>query len=278
MKSFLYATTFPTPVISSVTSEQTLNFPATRVLDYMHPKRPWKTTSIASQQDLLLDFGGNITLTGIFANGMNYAIADIMGDTSTGTTALTPIETYLDYTSATGGWQIPTDTWVGRRKVFYHIPSVTVRYVRWRIPAQATDDGQSAFSTGALAFTTNLTVMPGGHLWPIEQGAGYISQTNDFLDGGQEFLRLGERKYDCRFGGTLDGKTQQSHIITMNAVRPGAPFLYIENSWTPGQVGVPGIQPGLPEHSYLMRFAGDLRPRRAAPEVFDVDIALNEIV
>jgi hypothetical protein len=277
MKSFIYATNFLTPTIITISSEQALNFPATRALDYMHPKRPWKTTTIGSTQDLLVDFGSTIVLNGVFANRLNYRLVQIQADTSTGTTPVTPSASYFAYTTDSGSQVVPIDLMVGRRKIFFHFADISCRYLRWRIPAQSTDDGQSAFSTGALAFTTNTTVMPGGHIFPIAKGAGAAFKTNEFEDKGKEFIKMGDRVHDLRFSGSMDGKTQHSHILTFMGLEPGAPFLYAENSWLPGySAATPPT--GQPENSYLMTFNAEIRPQYQAPEVFDAEIALDEIV
>jgi len=275
MKNFVYATEFADPTIDSVTSEQILLFPSTRVLDDLHPKRPWKSTD-TTQQDIVFNFGASMTVS-VFLNRVNYGLVQFFGDDVDGTNAITPSASAFSYGTSGGSFVVPVDERVGRRKALYQF-TAPMTYFRLRIPgSQTTDDGQAAYSTGAISFPTNLVELAGGHQFPLNMGAptGYLQA--DFGDLGAEYVVLGDPRYEVGFRGAYDATQQEAPFLSFMRLAPGQPVLYAENTWAPGQSqATPPV--GRPEHAYLVRIQTAIRPSYLLPEVFEVEMQVAEIV
>ena len=278
MRNFLYATEFLEPTISSFTSEQALNFPATRVLDYMHPKRPHKTTVTSTLQDIVFDFGSSVDIDGVFVNRVNYPQVQFFADDTTAMTGVTPSASVFLYPFAGGNPTVPIDPRVNRRKCLFHFVGLTARYFRYRIPAsQTTDDGQAAYSTGAILFTNNLILFAGGHQFPLSMGWPTPSQRTDFPDLGAEFILLGDARYELGFRGSFASTLQETDIQRMMKLSAGDAFLYAENLAPPEQGMLPAPTSD-PSKVYLTRFTSDIRPSYLIPEVFDASLDLVEIL
>lgn len=115
-------------------------WPATNVLYPQQPFVPWKTTSTA-QNDLTVDFIIPRPFDLFMAVDVNYTTVHLFLDSDPG------------YPSpyAPGPLTVTRNPWNRRYTLVYLFPSThTDRYLRYRIPTQATTDGLTYFRTGGL--------------------------------------------------------------------------------------------------------------------------------
>ena len=138
------------------------------------PFKPWKTTTIGSDQNLVVDFGSAATIEAVGLIRTNFTSATIQGN-------------------ATDAWGGPSYTqaitiarnpWNTRYQYGYRPVAFNYRFLRVLIPTQATTDSASAFILGGLwagtvtaaprdfaeTYTINrieprLDVRPGSRAW-----------------------------------------------------------------------------------------------------------------
>lgn len=120
------------------------DYPATNVLS-PRIRRPWRSTSIAADQNLILDLGASVAITAVALHDVNFASCEVLADNAaTPTTSRGTLTTYAGKN--------------GRRRGSLAF-SATVRYIRFRIPLGTPTDGAAYFNVGyAPPFQATLTL------------------------------------------------------------------------------------------------------------------------
>ena len=111
------------------------DYPASHVLT-PRVRRPWRSTTIGAEQNLILDLGSSLALELVGLQDCNFAGCDVYADDNA-----TP-------TTLRGSVTLAKDKG-GRFKASAAF-SATARYVRVSIPAGATTDGAAFFRVGYL--------------------------------------------------------------------------------------------------------------------------------
>ena len=132
--------------IATSASATTANadYPAANVLT-PRIRRPWRSTSIVAEQNLILDLGASVAITAVALQDVNFASCEVLADNSaTPTTSRGTLTTYAGKN--------------GRRRGSLAVAQ-TVRYVRFKIAAGTPTDSAAYFNVGYVpVFTATLTL------------------------------------------------------------------------------------------------------------------------
>jgi hypothetical protein len=134
--------------IISASTEDTV-YVADNAATPQRPFKPWKTTTIGSDQDIVIDFGSAAIIEAVGIIRTNFATVVVQGN-------------------ATNAWGGPSYTstitvarnpWNTRYQHGFRPVAFNYRFMRVAIPTQATLDGASVFSLGGV-WAGTLTTAP----------------------------------------------------------------------------------------------------------------------
>jgi len=178
-----YSNSFRTAVISSVTSA-VAGYPATRMLDKNFPLRPWMSTSLAVQQDIVFDLGSALSIVEVEIYDANFTTLHV----ATGTVA-TPTD--VSYNADDTTHTLLTDKWTNRTKL--RIAKVaTKQYLRLRVIVQSVLDGSPGFQiayVGILSAVTTMTANPWTGM-QIKQRQAMLSNGLSDAEAGPFYLEI----------------------------------------------------------------------------------------
>jgi len=209
------------PYTASASTADT-EFPVTNLYDYEHALRQWRSTTIGSDQWVKAYTGASaITLKGIMISDVNF------------TSILVQINTTDSWPGTSVAYTVTMDQRTGRYKIYVSFNSVSVKYIRISIPAQATTDGLSYFRMGTLVVLNSVFEFTENPTFPYAFTADEKMITNDFESGGYEDVNLGPLLWEGNFGFAVHERSLESEINIFNRMYKSANLVFFENYTDP---------------------------------------------
>lgn len=247
----------------TATSENA-SFPATNLLLYGHPFRPWKALVATGIVDVTLDFGSGNTLSALAANPglllypVNFTSARIQANSSV--------------SWGSPPWDQPVtiakDPFTGRYKGFWHLADLSAvalayRYLNIRIPSQVPVDG-AVYRIGTIVVgqVIELSVNPNAPLVRDREDPAIITE---FMDGGREINEMGEPVLDLALPRKLYSAAALTEQLSTVDLGIGAPFVIWDAALNASQ------------YAWLVRRQGRAQTRQLFLNTHEGDLALREV-
>lgn len=196
MANFILSPDFFDYTILSQSSED-LSYPASNLKIYAKQNRWWKTT-VATDSEVVLDFGAPLNVKGVGVINPNYASCKIQFNSTS---------SFTSPAVDSGTLTVRKDE-ERKRYYLFHAPVANYRYMRLFIPAQTPVDGDSVFSTGALVVLTGTPELLLGPGQNVSVTVTRASIKNDLLGGGREVTNTGERRAILRLSFDRDVRVE----------------------------------------------------------------------
>jgi hypothetical protein len=194
------------------------DYPVTRLYDYEHARRYWKST-VATDSWVKADLGSSKLIKGILINYVNFGSCSIQANA-------TDVWTSPTYNQSV---TVAAHNLTGRYQHFV-LPNVTLRYVRIFIPTQTPNDGTSVFRMGTLVIlTSNLEVAKNPDLG-LNESADEVMVTNEFESGNYEDVNLGARIWQIQMEWKSYNRASMTDFGTLNRLNKDANLLFYMNN------------------------------------------------
>ena len=202
-------------------------FPITYISSYPYsPFRPWKSSSLAGQVDVTLDFGSGQTLASlvnspaIFIDNTNIASLLVQGNTVTTSWGAPPWQ---------AGVGVQTELYGGQRRLAVQLSDLSAaafsyRYLNLRINSQAPSSGtQYQIGTILIGGVQNLVADP---VYPAVRERIDPIASIDYPDGGREVLSLGQARVKLNFQTDAVGSAELAGLLAIDKLGRHRPFLF----------------------------------------------------
>jgi hypothetical protein len=192
------------------------NYPDSNLNLYFKPLQVCRTT-VTTQVTFSIDFGVAKAVLAAMLNDVNFTSVYFSGSADNATWG------------AEQHFTIGKDERVQRYKIFAALDGFNNRYLRIRIPGQATTDGAAFFRIGAAVFMDTVLELAEAISYPYDYSADEEILTSKMPSGGEEDTVLGDAIWQGSFGTDPLSPSNEGDYWTLNAIGKSGPLVFFEN-------------------------------------------------
>jgi hypothetical protein len=252
--TFLWSPDFATCTVSAFSSAQA-TAPATNVLNYARPNRPWRTTGISGAESVTLDTGATAVIDALVIHHTNAASVDVLRATAAGGPFVSiggaPFATALDVVD-------------GYRKCYVPIGGAgTQRYLRVALTPNAVTDGTTSYFVGSVIVLRGVQTFPLNPQSPMNM-TRTVPTYRAQVSGREEVYAAGDGSIEI----TWEQQATEASLAmwqTVGLLDPDRPFILYRNR-------------GKSQEAYLVRIDATVSHGFISADVLRLTLNFKQVV